>query len=229
MTNNQNNLPHIFIIDKPKGPTSHDIINQLRRITQIRKIGHAGTLDPLASGVLVVGIGREGTKQLGDIVKHDKEYIATIKLGATSTTDDEEGDKTIIKKDSDIDSDAIRNCLIKFIGDIKQVPPVYSAIKIKGKPAYKRTRSGETLTLAARDVKIDDIQILDYQWPILNLKVTCGPGVYIRSLARDIGNDLKTGGYLSDLRRTRIGNFDIKQAITLEQFEKQFNKFKEEC
>lgn len=219
---------HIFVIDKPKGPTSHDIINQLRRITNIRKIGHAGTLDPLASGILVVGIGREGTKQLGIIVKHDKTYIADIKLGVNSTTDDEEGEKinkfTGVHDSANISKEMIEQILPKFTGKIKQTPPVYSAIKVKGKPAYKRTRAGEEIQLEPRDVAIYDINIQDYKWPILKIQVECGSGVYIRSLARDIGASLKVGGYLANLRRTKIGKYDLSHALTLEQFEKIFNE-----
>lgn len=229
MMNQVNKLDqHIFVINKPKGPTSHDIINRLRRITNIRKIGHAGTLDPLASGILVVGIGREGTKQLGTIVKHDKTYIADIKLGVNSTTDDEEGEKinkfTGVQDSANISKEMIEQILPKFTGKIKQTPPVYSAIKVKGKPAYKRTRAGEEIQLEPRDVVIYDINILDYKWPILKIQVECGSGVYIRSLARDIGASLKVGGYLANLRRTKIGKYDLSHALTLEQFEKIFNE-----
>ena len=211
----------IYPIHKPKGPTSHDIVQQLRKITGIKKIGHAGTLDPLASGVLVIGITREGTKKMNDLVKSDKEYIATIKFGSTSTTDDEEGEKTNVYKSDQTKPRLvdIENILPDFTGQIKQIPPIYSAIKIKGKSAYKYARGGEEIKLEPRTVEIKEIEILDYSWPILKLRVATGSGVYIRSLARDIGEKLGVGGYLSELVRTKVGNFTLDQSLTLEEFE----------
>jgi len=208
----------IFAVYKPKGPTSHDIIDQLRRKTGIKKIGHAGTLDPLASGVLVVGVGREATKKLGDVVKKEKEYLAKIRLGMTSTTDDEEGEKvgrngtdyrispTKIPK-----LEEIRGVVAKFKGEILQTPPIYSAIKLKGTPAYKLVRQGKTPKLEPRKVLIKEIEILKYEWPYLELRVVTGPGVYIRALARDIGEELKVGGYLTELERTRVGDFTLQR------------------
>jgi len=213
----------IFAVNKPVGITSHDVIYKLRRQTGIKRIGHAGTLDPLASGVLVVAVGREYTKQLNSIVKSEKEYMAEIFLGQTSTTDDMEGvlrqaqDKKETLNDKIKPSkQEIEKVIKQFIGKIKQVPPQYSAIKIKGKPAYKSARQGGTLVLEARDVEIKDIEILDYKYPVVKLKITCGKGVYIRSLARDLGEKLKTGGYLKSLIRTRVGEFKIENAVKLE-------------
>lgn len=212
----------IVSIRKPKGPTSHDIIYQIRKITGIKKVGHAGTLDPLASGVLVIGITREGTKQMHELVQKEKEYIATIKLGQTSTTDDEEGEKTQVFQSGQAQPDIaeVQEVLRQFKGMIKQVPPLYSAIKIKGKAAYKYAREGKEITLEARDAEIKEIELLDYSWPILQVRFVTGSGVYIRSLARDIGAELKTGGYLADLQRTRVGDFSIDNALTLDAFEK---------
>ncbi len=211
----------IFPIIKPKGPTSHDLIYKVRKISGIKKVGHAGTLDPLASGVLVVGITREGTKQMHELVKNEKEYIAEITFGQTSTTDDEEGEKTQTMQSNQKPPELsdIESVLPKFTGMIKQIPPIYSAIKIKGKPAYKYAREGKELELQARDAEIKEIEILDYAWPILKIRFVTGSGVYIRSLARDIGEALGTGGYLSNLQRTRVGDFSLEQAMTLEQFE----------
>jgi tRNA pseudouridine55 synthase len=209
-------MKNIFAIYKPKGPTSHDIINKVRKITGVKKVGHAGTLDPLASGVLVIGVGREATKNLGNIVKKEKEYMATIKLGVTSVTDDEEGEKTAISYKSPVTSDKIRKILQTFIGKISQIPPIYSAIKIKGKPAHRRVRQGEDVKLEAREVEIKKIEIVEYRWPILELKVVTGPGVYIRSLARDIGEQLGVGGYLAELERTRVGEYTKEDAIKIE-------------
>lgn len=217
-------MKHIYAINKPKGPTSFDMIAKLRKITDIRKIGHAGTLDPLASGVLVVGITREGTRELGKIEKTEKEYIAKIKLGKTSTTDDEEGKKVRVKSKSKVDKNEISKILKKFTGEIEQVPPVYSAIKIDGKPAYKRVRSGEKIKMKSRIVSIKKIELISYEWPYLEIKVTCGAGTYIRSLARDIGEKLGIGGYLADLKRTRVGIYTIEDAYTLENFEKFWKK-----
>ena len=198
----------IFAVYKPKGPTSHDIINKLRRETGVKKIGHAGTLDPLASGVLVVGVGREATKQLGAIVKKEKEYLAKIRLGMTSTTDDEEGVKTEIKIVGKIPTlGEIKKAVAKFQGEILQTPPVYSAVKVKGQEAYKLARKGQTPELKPRKALIKEIEILKYQWPFLEIRVVTGPGVYIRALAQDIGQELKVGGYLAELERTRVGDF----------------------
>ena len=209
---------------KPKGPTSHDIVDAVRRITGEQRVGHAGTLDPMAEGVLVIGIGREATKQLATIVGHEKEYIATIRLGATSTTDDAEGEMTENPnaKIQMPNREDIERVLPRFIGLISQQPPAYSALKIRGVPAHRRVRRGEEVTLAPREVTIRTIDVLAYAWPTLDLRVTCGPGVYIRALARDIGAALGCGGYLTALARTRVGTFMKESAQTLEQFKKIF-------
>ena len=198
----------IFAVYKPKGPTSHDIINKLRRETGVKKIGHAGTLDPLASGILVVGVGREATKQLEAIVKKEKEYVAKIRLGMTSPTDDEEGIKTEIKIVGKMPTlGEIKKAAAKFQGEILQTPPVYSAVKVKGQEAYKLARKGQTPKLKPRKALIKEIEVLEYRWPHLELRLVTGPGVYVRALARDLGKALKTGGYLAELERTRVGEF----------------------
>jgi len=203
----------IYAVYKPKGPTSHKIINQLRRKTGVKKIGHAGTLDPLASGVLVVGIGREATKKLASIVKKEKEYLAKIRLGMTSTTDDEEGEKTKVKVSRIPTFKEIQKAVAKFEGEILQTPPIYSAVKINGQKAYKLARKGQKPKLEPRKVLIKEIKILEYEWPYLKLRIVTGPGVYIRALARDLGQLLKTGGYLAELERTRVGDFTKEDAI----------------
>lgn len=218
-------MKHIYAIYKPKGPTSFDMIAKLRKITSIRKIGHAGTLDPLASGVLVVGITREGTRQLGQIEKTEKEYIAKIKLGMTSTTDDEEGEKNIIASNSSlVTRNLIEGVLKKFIGKIEQVPPVYSAIKIDGKPAHRRVRAGQKVKMKSRIVEIMDIELISYKWPYINIRVICGSGTYIRSLARDIGEKLKIGAYLADLERTRVGEFKVDNVCEFDDLKKIYKK-----
>lgn len=213
----------LFAINKPKGPTSFRIVAQVRRITGIKKVGHAGTLDPLASGVLVVAVGREATKKISETVAKEKEYVADIRLGQVSSTDDEEGEKTIVNGRQP-DQSEILEALKRFVGDIQQIPPQFSAIKIAGQPAYKSARKGEELKLAARSVIIKEIELLNYSYPDIKIRVVTGPGVYIRSLARDIGEVLKTGAYMSDLIRTRVGEFRIEDALTIEEFKKNYDR-----
>ncbi len=211
-------MNNIFAIYKSKGPTSHDVVDEVRKITGEKRVGHAGTLDPLASGVLVIGVGREATKKLSEIVKKEKEYLAIIRLGITSATDDEEGDKKVTSNKQQVTRDDIEEAVKSFKGVIQQTPPVYSAVKVKGQEAYKRTRRGEEVKLEPREIEIKKIEIIDYNWPFLKLRVITGPGVYIRSLARDIGAKLKVGGYLAELERTRVGKYTKDQAVTLEEF-----------
>lgn len=205
----------LFAVYKPKGPTSYDIIRQIKKIIgKKEKIGHAGTLDPLASGVLVIAIGRESTKKISETVRKEKEYIAKIKLGETSVTDDEEGEKTIRQFSNKPIRKDVEKILPEFIGEIMQVPPVYSAIKVKGDEAYKLARRGKEVKLESRKALVKEIEIRSYEWPYLILRVVTGPGVYIRSLARDIGEKLGAGGYLADLERTRVGDFTKEEAIS---------------
>ena len=196
-----------FAIWKPVGPTSHDVVNAVRRATGERRVGHGGTLDPLAEGVLVIAVGREATKELSTIVAKEKEYETTITLGATTTTYDAEGEKTKVNVSSPPTQETIESALKKFIGDIKQTPPPFSAIKVSGTPAYKLARAGKNADLKPRSVNIKNIEILSYKWPELTLRVTTGPGVYIRSIAHDLGTALGTGGYISKLTRTRVGEY----------------------
>ena len=198
---------------KPKGPTSHDIVDKVRKITGVKTVGHAGTLDPLASGVLVIGVGKDATRALGEIVQKEKEYIAKIKLGEESVTDDAEGEKTVHKVSVPPTHSEVQSVVFKFCGNIFQMTPVYSAAKIRGKPAYKYARQGRPISPGARQVEIKGIEILKYEWPYLTLRVVTGSGVYVRALARDIGRELKTGGYLFELERTRVGEFTKEKAI----------------
>ncbi len=205
----------ISAVFKPKGPTSHDIIDQIRRLTGVQKVGHAGTLDPLAEGVLVVGVGATATKRLGEIVAKEKEYLATIWLGINSTTDDEEGEKTIKAYAIEPSENQIAYAISQLVGRIDQKPPIYSAIKISGEKAYAIARAGRSVELKSRPVEIKSIEIISYRWPELVLKIVCGAGVYIRSVARDLGEKLETGGYLTGLTRTRVGEYRLKEAIRL--------------
>ena len=216
----------IFAIYKDKGPTSFGVISELRKITGVRTIGHAGTLDPLASGVLVVAIGKEFTRKISEIVNAEKEYVADIKLGYESATDDEEGDKKQFTFDHKPTIDQIQNTTEKFVGRIMQTPPIYSAIKVGGKRAYKSARKGLVIEMKPREIEIKEIKILDYNWPNLKIDVTTGKGVYVRALARDIGRALGTGGYLADLERTRVGEFIKANSVTIEEFRRKFLRSK---
>lgn len=210
----------VFAVHKPKGPSSAAFLNELKKTLGVKKIGHAGTLDPLASGILVIGIGK-GTKRLAEIVNKDKEYVATIKLGEESSTDDEEGEKrpgAIRRKPTEAD---IRAALKKFIGTILQIPPVISAVKIGGERAYQLARQGKIVHLKPRPATIHAIELLDYSWPFVKLRLTTGPGVYVRAIARDLGGELGTLGYLADLERTRVGAFTDREALTREEWRRR--------
>ena len=201
---------------KPKGPSSFDVIREIKKNTEDVCIGHAGTLDPLAEGVLVVAIGKEFTKKIDSEVKKEKEYIAHIKLGIESSTDDDEGEKKMFEIKKEPTQEDIEGVLQNFIGTIMQTPPIWSAIKVQGKEAYKRAEKGEDISLSSRQVRIDEIEIISYTFPDLFIRVATGPGVYIRSLARDIGKMLKTHGYLAGLIRTKVGGFNKENSITIE-------------
>lgn len=211
----KNEISGFILVNKPSGITSHDVVDFLRKITGIKKIGHAGTLDPLATGLLILGIGREATKKLGKFQKLDKEYVAKIKLGATSNTFDKEGkiEKREFKKIPTLNE--IKEVLKNFIGEIEQIPPPFSAKKISGKKAYELARKGIKFNLKPQKVKIYKIEILNYSFPYLELKISCSSGTYIRSLANDIGEKLNCGGYIEELKRTRIGNFSLENAVPL--------------
>ncbi len=217
----------IFAVYKPVGITSHDVVAIVRRKTGVKRVGHGGTLDPLAEGVLVLAVGRENTKLLDKYVKGNKEYVATLKLGYTSDTDDREGPIHKYKSDQE-NKDELSNkhtpteedvleCIKKFTGNILQTPPIYSAIKIGGLPAHRRVRKGQEVVMTERPVFIKRITIDHYSFPELILKIECGTGVYIRSLARDIGEALQTGAYLEKLVRTRVGEFKLENAIEIEK------------
>ena len=209
----------IFGLYKPKGITSQKAVKIVKSFYGGEKVGHAGTLDPLAEGILVIGVGREATKKLGSIVEKEKEYFATIKFGETSTTDDAEGGKSVRTVRNVPDVEIVRDVIQSFVGRFKQMPPTYSAVKVRGQEAYKRIRRGESFTLGVRDVEIKEIEILKYAWPYLKMRVVTGPGVYIRSLARDIGEKISVGAYLSALERTRVGQFTKENCHRIEEFQ----------
>lgn len=214
MTNSP--LPHgIIAINKPVGPTSHHMINLVRRASNEKRVGHAGTLDPLASGVLVVGIGREFTKKLDSFVLTEKVYEAEFTLGVTSTTDDEQGEKSVNSDCKEPFIEEVENALQQFIGMIWQVPPQFSAIKINGQKAYDLARKGKVVPMEPREREVKSIDLLHYSWPRLRLRITTGKGVYIRALARDLGEALNTGAYMSALTRTRVGQFGLEDCMEL--------------
>lgn len=209
----------ILNINKPKGITSHDVVDEVRKATGERRVGHAGTLDPFATGVLVVAVGREDTKKLGKITKDTKkEYTATLALGKTSTTGDPEGiivPVENLKRLSFPHLNRVKDVLKEFVGEIEQTPPPYSAVKVKGVPAYKLARKGKNVKLPARKVNIYKIELIKYSPPFLEIRVVCSAGTYIRSLAKDIGEKLDVGAYLTELKRTQVGNFKIEDSIPL--------------
>jgi len=201
-------------INKPAGPTSHDIVDHLRRITGIKKIGHAGTLDPFARGVLILGISREATRNISKFVKLNKEYIAQIYLGAISDTYDRTG-KIIKRECGALNLENIKNTLQSFKGKQKQIPPMFSAKKIKGKKLYELARQGKEIKREPENIEIYSIKTVSFAWPVLEIKVKCSSGTYIRSLASDIGEKLGCGAYLKKLTRTAIGNYNISDSVPL--------------
>ena len=212
--------PGIVVVDKPAGITSHDVVGRCRRIFGTRKVGHAGTLDPMATGVLVIGIER-ATKILGLLTATSKSYTATIRLGRSTTTDDAEGEVVQNVPAGHITDDQIQAGIAKLRGDILQRPSSVSAVKIGGKRAYQLAREGQEVELAQRQVRIDRFDILGIRrtpdgFVDVDVEVDCSSGTYIRALARDLGAALGVGGHLTALRRTRVGGYGLDHARTLE-------------
>jgi tRNA pseudouridine55 synthase len=214
----------ILVIDKPGGMTSHDVVARARRILGTRKVGHAGTLDPMATGVLILGAGR-ATRLLGHLALRDKAYLATVRLGASTVTDDVEGDVLTAAPAEAVqalDDADIEAALARLVGTIQQRPSSVSAVKVDGRRAYDRVRSGEDVSLPARTVVVSSIDVLDIRWlpgfVDVDIDVTCSTGTYIRALARDAGDDLGVGGHLTSLRRTRVGPFALATALSLDDF-----------
>ena len=212
--------PGLVIVDKPAGMTSHDVVGRCRRLFGTRKVGHAGTLDPMATGVLVVGIER-ATKILGLLTATDKTYVATIRLGQTTSTEDAEGEVLQTVSAAFVDDSQIDSAVAALRGEIDQVPSAVSAIKVDGERAYKLVREGKTPELAARRVRIsrfsvDAVRRVD-DFVDVDVTVDCSSGTYIRALARDVGATLGVGGHLTALRRTMVGRYGLDEARTLEQ------------
>jgi len=209
-----------LVVDKAPGMTSHDVVAIGRRALNTRKVGHAGTLDPMATGVLILGFNN-GTRLLQYITDGDKSYTATIVLGASTTTDDHEGDITSTSDASKVSDEDVKRVLATMVGEIMQRPTNVSAIKVDGKKAYDRARSGEKFELPARKVTISQLDVLNIRHKELtteiDIAVTCSAGTYIRSIARDLGAELKVGGHLNVLRRTRVAGFNLDKSVGIDR------------
>ncbi|WP_328968251.1 tRNA pseudouridine(55) synthase TruB [Streptomyces sp. NBC_00239] len=228
-TDRQKTPDGLVIVDKPSGFTSHDVVAKMRGIAKTRRVGHAGTLDPMATGVLVLGV-EKATKLLGHLALTEKEYLGTIRLGQNTLTDDAEGDLTSSTDASAVTREAVDAGIAKLTGDIMQVPSKVSAIKIDGVRSYKRAREGEEFEIPARPVTISSFQVYDMReaeaadgTKVVDLvvSVVCTSGTYIRAIARDLGADLGVGGHLTALRRTRVGPYKLDKARTLDQLQEE--------
>ncbi len=211
-----------LLLDKPVGISSNRALQDVKRIYAVRKAGHAGTLDPLASGLLLVLFG-EATKFAGPLLDADKEYLATVKLGEKTATGDAEGE-VIERRSAQVPESKIQEILERFKGAIEQVPPMYSALKRDGVPLYALARKGESVPRAPRSVAIAELEQIRFRAPLLELRVRCSKGTYVRTLAEDIAAALGTVGHLAALRRTASGGFQVKDAVTLERLEKMDEK-----
>ena len=215
----------LIVVDKPGGMTSHDVVARIRRLARTRRVGHGGTLDPMATGVLVIGVGR-ATRLLTYVIGAGKSYAATIRLGQVTVTDDAEGEVVATTPAGAVTDDGVRAALAALTGEIDQVPSAVSAIKINGQRAYKRVRDGEAVELPARRVTVSRLDVLAIRRDVpdvvdVDVDVTCSSGTYIRALARDAGAALGVGGHLTALRRTAVGGFTLAEAATLDQLEER--------
>jgi tRNA pseudouridine55 synthase len=217
----------LIVVDKPAGMTSHDVVARIRRLARTRRVGHGGTLDPMATGVLIIGVNK-ATRLLTYVIGSEKSYAATIRLGQSTITDDAEGEITAGTPVDGVSDAAVHDCLEAQRGEIDQVPSAVSAIKIDGKRAYKRVREGEEFEIPSRRVTISRLDVLDLRRTVttdgrevidVDVEVTCSSGTYIRAIARDLGATLGVGGHLTALRRTAVGRMTLAEAATLEQLE----------
>jgi tRNA pseudouridine55 synthase len=215
----------LVVVDKPAGMTSHDVVARVRRLAGTRKVGHAGTLDPMATGVLLLGVNK-ATRLLGHLMLTEKAYDATIRLGAATSTDDAEGEVVSTASVGLLTEDDVRSAAGAFVGDIEQVPSAVSAIKVDGQRAYKRVRAGEEVTLPARPVTIHELLVTEVRpadgYLDVEVSVRCSSGTYIRAIARDLGAALGVGGHLTGLRRTAVGPFGLADADTLDELAESF-------
>lgn len=215
----------LVVVDKPGGITSHDVVSRVRRLAGTRKVGHAGTLDPMATGVLVLGVNR-ATRLLGHLMLTEKGYDATIRLGVSTTTDDAEGEVTASASTAALDEAVVRAAAAEFVGDLEQVPTAVSAIKVDGKRAYQRVRDGEDVELRARPVTVHELVVHDVRAAVetidLDVSLRCSSGTYVRAIARDLGARLGVGGHLTALRRTAVGPYALDVARTLDDLARDF-------
>ncbi|GIF36153.1 tRNA pseudouridine(55) synthase TruB [Actinoplanes xinjiangensis] len=220
------NTDGLIVVDKPAGMTSHDVVARIRRLAKTRRVGHGGTLDPMATGVLIIGVNR-ATRLLTYVIGAEKSYAATIRLGESTITDDAEGEMTATVPAGHVTDEAIRAGLAAQVGEIDQVPSAVSAIKINGERAYKRVREGETVEIPARRITVHRLDVLDIRRPAdrdvvdVDIDVTCSSGTYIRAIARDLGTGLGIGGHLTALRRTAVGGMTLDAASTLAELEER--------
>lgn len=215
----------LIVVDKPGGMTSHDVVARIRRLARTRRVGHGGTLDPMATGVLVIGVGR-ATRLLTYVIGAGKSYTATIRLGQATVTDDAEGDVIAATSTAGVTDESIRAALAALTGEIDQVPSAVSAIKINGQRAYQRVRDGESVDLPARRVTVSRLEVLAIRRDApdvldVDVDVTCSSGTYIRAIARDAGLALRVGGHLTALRRAAVGGFTLAEAATLDALEQR--------
>jgi len=217
----------LVVVDKSGGMTSHDVVSRVRRLAGTRKVGHAGTLDPMATGVLVLGVNR-ATRLLGHLMLTEKGYDATIRLGVATTTDDAEGEVTATVSTEGLEEAVVRAAAAEFVGDLQQVPTAVSAIKVDGKRAYQRVRDGEQVELKARPVTVHELTVHQVRGVStgstteVDISVRCSSGTYIRAIARDLGARLGVGGHLTALRRTAVGPYDLASARTLDELGEEF-------
>lgn len=210
----------IFLVNKPIGWSSFDVVKKMRIHFGVKKVGHAGTLDPKATGLLIVGMGKK-TKQISEYSVLEKEYEASMILGATTASYDAETDVIETRSFAGITKEDVSRVIKMFTGVIMQKPPMYSAIKLNGKPLYKYARKGREIELELREVEISQLELIDFQPPVVKFRVVCSKGTYIRSLANDIGEKLGCGAHLNSLVRTRIGSFHLDDAFSLEELTRQ--------
>lgn len=214
----------VYLVDKPSGPSSHGVVNYFRRLSGIKRVGHCGTLDPFASGLLIILVGREFTKTQDLYLKKDKEYLAQVRLGITTDTYDRTGQtvkETPWIELSEIDKKTIEKALEKFRGEIKQTVPIYSAVKIAGEKLYYKARKGESIELPSRHIEIKKLKLKNFKKDVkkqettFDLEIVCSSGTYIRSLVHDLGTTLKVGAHVQELRRTKIDKFHVKKAMKI--------------
>lgn len=212
-------LEGVLLIDKPSGMTSHDVVDRVRRTLHMKRIGHAGTLDPLATGLLIILVGK-ATRLSQYLMSLDKEYEGTIKLGETTNTQDADGEVVVTRTVPALDEVQVRAALATFVGDQYQTPPMFSAIKKEGVPLYKLARKGQEIEREPRFIRVSSFELLRFAPPLLDIRLRCSKGTYVRTLAHDLGEKLGCGAHLAALRRTATDRFHVAQAVPLDRLDK---------